>query len=68
MRCAVAARGAERGSVGFRFQHQHEGKIGRIDDEGFLRVRPEAGEDVGLGFRNLGADESENRLQKRKRH
>ena len=56
------------GASGLRFQHQHKRKIGRIDDEGFLRVRPEAREHIGLGFRNLGADESENRLQERKRH
>ena len=63
----VAPPGAERGSLGSRFQHQHERKIGGVDDEGFQRVRPEPQENIGLAFRNLGADETENGLQKRKR-
>src|ERR1035437_1916071 len=62
----IAAPGAQRGSVGSRFQHQYERKIGRVDDEGLQGVWPEPRENIGLGSRNLRADESENRLQKRK--
>ena len=62
----TAAPGAQRRSVGFRFQHQYERKIGRVDDEGLLGVWPEPRENIGSGSRNLRADESENRLQQRK--
>ena len=62
----IAAPGAQRGSVGSRFQHQYERKIGRVDDEGLLGVWPEPRENIGSGSRNLRADESENRLQQRK--